>query len=210
MESRRAFVPGGTFFFTVVTYDRRKTFSQPAAARLLGSVLRRCIARWPMTVHAIVLLPDHWHTIWSLPSGDDAYPTRLGWAKKEFPSIGYRSVVPKLQFHPEKGVNAAGVFGSRGTGSTRSKTRMIFRTISIMSIGIRSSTGTCGVRRIGRIPVSIVGSGEGCIQRTGDVTPKAKAPRPRPSPPSKTRANRKRIWHPSVMLCMTTAIRSTV
>ena len=84
MEYRRAFVPGGTFFFTVVTYDRRKTFSQPAAARLLGSVLRRCIARWPMTVHAIVLLPDHWHTIWSLPSGDDAYPTRLGWAKKEF------------------------------------------------------------------------------------------------------------------------------
>ena len=84
MEYRRAFVPGGTFFFTVVTFNRRETFTDLAAIRILGSVLRRSILRWPVTVHAIVVLPDHWHTIWSLPSGDTEYPKRLGWIKKEF------------------------------------------------------------------------------------------------------------------------------
>jgi len=84
MEYRRAFVPGGTFFFTVVTFARQPIFSQPLAVRLLGSVLRRCLSRWPATVNAIVLLPDHCHTIWTLPPGDSEYPKRIGWIKKEF------------------------------------------------------------------------------------------------------------------------------
>ena len=81
---RRAIVPGGTFFFTIVVDRRRRLFDDPAAVALLGSVIRRCLMRWPVVVNAIVLLPDHWHTIWSLPSGDSGYPKRLGWIKKEF------------------------------------------------------------------------------------------------------------------------------
>jgi len=50
----------------------------------LGSVFRRCLVRWPFTVNAIVLLPDHLHAIWSLPPGDSEYPKRWGWLKKEF------------------------------------------------------------------------------------------------------------------------------
>ena len=83
-DYRRFFVPGGTFFFTVVVHQRRRLFADPAAITLLGSVLRRCVMRWPMRVDAIVLLPNHFHTIWSLPPGDSEYPKRLGWAKKEF------------------------------------------------------------------------------------------------------------------------------
>jgi len=51
---------------------------------LLGSILRQCILKWPFTIDAIVLLPDHLHAIWSLPPGDDEYSKRWGWIKKEF------------------------------------------------------------------------------------------------------------------------------
>ncbi|MCG8587180.1 MAG: transposase [Pirellulales bacterium] len=83
-DYRRYFVQGGSYFFTLVVDRRRPLFRNLDAVRLLGDVLRDTSARWPMTVHAIVLLPDHLHTIWSLPSGDSAYSKRLGWAKKEF------------------------------------------------------------------------------------------------------------------------------
>ena len=81
---RRAYVPGGSFFFTVVVHRRRHLFADPPATALLGSVLRRCQMRWPFTVNAVVLLPDHLHAIWSLPAGDSEYPRRWGWTKKEF------------------------------------------------------------------------------------------------------------------------------
>ena len=73
---RRNFVPGGKFFFTVVTC-RRKPFLTTSSAR---SSLRRAIQivrqRQPFTLDAIVLLPDHLHTVWTLPSGDGDYSTR--------------------------------------------------------------------------------------------------------------------------------------
>jgi putative transposase len=33
---------------------------------------------------AIVLLPDHWHTVWTLPPGDQQYPLRWARIKEEF------------------------------------------------------------------------------------------------------------------------------
>jgi putative transposase len=81
---RRAFVPGGTFFFTVVTDRRAPLFGQAMARRLLGSLFRRSQLRRPYSIRAIVLLPDHLHAIWSLPPGDADYPARWGWIKREF------------------------------------------------------------------------------------------------------------------------------
>ncbi len=81
---RRAIIPGGSFFFTLVVHKRRPLFSQSSSVALLGSVFRRCQMRWPFTMNAIVLLPNHLHAIWSLPPGDDEYSKRWGWLKKEF------------------------------------------------------------------------------------------------------------------------------
>ena len=81
---RRAFVPGGMFFFTLVTDRRRPLFESPVARQLLGQCFRECQARWPFSMPAIVLLPDHLHAIWSLPPGDSNYSTRWAWIKKEF------------------------------------------------------------------------------------------------------------------------------
>ena len=81
---RRYLVPGGTYFFTVVTEGRRKLFEDCRARCLLGSVFRRCLVRSPMDVLAIVLLPDHLHCLWSLPPGDCDYSGRWRWLKGEF------------------------------------------------------------------------------------------------------------------------------
>lgn len=50
----------------------------------MGSVLRRCLARFPVQVAAMVLLPDHLHTLWALPRGDMDYSTCWKWIKREF------------------------------------------------------------------------------------------------------------------------------
>jgi putative transposase len=83
-DYRRWFVAGGSYFFTVVVHRRRPLFGDSDAVALLGGLLRQCHARWPVTVNAIVLLPDHLHAMWTLPRGDSDYSKRWGWIKKEF------------------------------------------------------------------------------------------------------------------------------
>jgi putative transposase len=74
-QYRRAFVPGGTFFFTVTLLERgRKLLTKHI------DNLRRSFAaarqRRPFTVEAMVILPDHLHCIWTLPPGDADFSTR--------------------------------------------------------------------------------------------------------------------------------------
>jgi len=83
-EYHRYFVPGGTYFFTVVTQHRETLFCDDAARRTLGSVMRDCLLRYPVRTIAIVLLPEHLHALWALPTGDDAYSFRWRWIKREF------------------------------------------------------------------------------------------------------------------------------
>jgi len=81
-DYRRAIIPGGTFFFTVVTYQRREIFADSPAREMLGKSIRECIERKPFQLDAIVLLPDHLHSIWSLPPGDEDFS---GWWKSRVP-----------------------------------------------------------------------------------------------------------------------------
>ena len=81
---RRARVPGASYFFTVVTHNRTPLFRDAAARRMLRGAFQDCLAKWPFTITAIVLLPDHLHTIWTLPPGDDEYSRRWNLIKKEF------------------------------------------------------------------------------------------------------------------------------
>ena len=83
-DYRRYFVAGATYFFTLKTEWNEPLFNDPANVELLGNVLREMDARWPVTIDAMVLLPDHLHAVWSLPPGDQDYSKRWGWVKKEF------------------------------------------------------------------------------------------------------------------------------
>ena len=81
---RRTIVPGGTFFFTVVTDKRRPIFETAVARKLLGNAIRDCQAAHPFEVVAVVLLPDHLHAIWNMPTGDANYSARWQWIKTQF------------------------------------------------------------------------------------------------------------------------------
>lgn len=75
---RRNFIPGGTFFFTVTLRDRRASVLVDHAD-LLRSAFRTTRAALPFHVDAIVLLPEHLHTIWTLPPEDADFSDR--WRK---------------------------------------------------------------------------------------------------------------------------------
>jgi len=81
---RRVLVPGGTYAFTLVTEGRAPILTSPVGRSILRQVLCDCRRTWPFDIVAVVLLPDHLHTLWRLPTGDCAYPRRIGWIKKEF------------------------------------------------------------------------------------------------------------------------------
>ena len=73
---RRNYAPGGTYFFTVVTHGREPFLTTPLARKCLhGAFAEEGVIR-PFDIVAILLLPDHLHTIWTLPDGDDDYSTR--------------------------------------------------------------------------------------------------------------------------------------
>jgi putative transposase len=81
---RRCFVPGGTYFFTVVTHRRRSFLTDDMARAALRQALREVRARHPVAIDAIVLLPDHLHAVWTLPLDDDRYPLRWRQIKSRF------------------------------------------------------------------------------------------------------------------------------
>jgi putative transposase len=81
---RRIFRPGGTYFFTLVTHLRRPFLCSGNARACLRTALDACQTRWPFTLYAIVLLPDHLHTIWVLPPGDCSYSRRIAFIKQHF------------------------------------------------------------------------------------------------------------------------------
>jgi putative transposase len=73
---RRAYLSGGCFFFTLVTHDRQRLFDGDRTVARLREGFRRTMAKHPFEIHAIVILPDHLHTVWRLPDGDGDYSLR--------------------------------------------------------------------------------------------------------------------------------------
>jgi putative transposase len=84
MKYRRANSPGSSFFFTVVTFDRRKIFDNEQAVALLRRAIEVVRAQRPFKVEAAVILPDHLHMLWRLPDGDSDYATRWRLIKSYF------------------------------------------------------------------------------------------------------------------------------
>ena len=79
----RAFVPGGTFFFTVALLERRRQLltAHIADLRAAFTATRR---QNPFVTNAMVVLPDHLHCIWTLPAGDADFSSRWQAIKAQF------------------------------------------------------------------------------------------------------------------------------
>lgn len=102
---RRNRVPGGTYFFTVNLLERKSLLLIEHIGELREAV-RIVRAQQPFHIDSWVVLPDHMHAIWTLPSGDDRYSDRWRAIKKAFskaiPKTEYRSRV-RIKRH-ERGI----------------------------------------------------------------------------------------------------------
>lgn len=65
---RRNLISGGTYFFTVNLADRQSRLLTENIGSLRAA-FRYTRLLQPFTIDAIVVLPDHLHTIWTLPEG---------------------------------------------------------------------------------------------------------------------------------------------
>jgi len=79
---RRTSIPGGTFFFTVVTWNRRPIFTCEENVEKLRHAFRKVKKTRPFEIDAIVVLPDHLHCIWRLPDNDNDFSGRWREIKK--------------------------------------------------------------------------------------------------------------------------------
>ena len=75
MRYRRNLVPGGTFFFTATLVDRQAR-ALVDHITVLRSAFRTTRIERPFTIDAIVVLPDHVHTIMTLPPQDADFAGR--------------------------------------------------------------------------------------------------------------------------------------
>ncbi|MBS9777319.1 MAG: transposase [Gammaproteobacteria bacterium] len=80
----RANVAGGTFFFTVNLAERKNNDLLIRYIDILRDAFRDTKNRHPFTIDAIVILPEHLHTIWTLPENDKNYSMRWRLIKTYF------------------------------------------------------------------------------------------------------------------------------
>lgn len=81
---RRAWIPGGTFFLTIVTHRRQPLFREGERVEQLRQAIAIVKTETPFEIVAAVVLPDHLHFIWKLPSGDTNFSRRVGRLKVLF------------------------------------------------------------------------------------------------------------------------------
>lgn len=104
MRYRRAFVPGGSFFFTVVTAGRRPLLSSSDSVNVLRNAFRVVRIKHPYELDAIVVMPDHLHCILTLPPGDADFAKRWRLIKTWFT----KNYDPKLRKTPKRAQIARG------------------------------------------------------------------------------------------------------
>lgn len=80
---RRAWIPGGCYFFTLALADRHAR-TLAAYVDLLRAAVAQARKARPFRIDACVVLPDHLHMVWTLPPGDADYAVRIGHLKAVF------------------------------------------------------------------------------------------------------------------------------
>lgn len=84
MRYRRLVAPGASFFFTVVTEERRPIFASEEAVALFTAAVENVRVRHRFDLEAQVILPDHIHAIWKMPETDSDYSKRWRLIKEAF------------------------------------------------------------------------------------------------------------------------------
>ena len=83
-DYRRAWHPGGTYFFTVNLLQRQGNNLLIQYVDVLREVVRSVRQRHPFITHSWAVLPDHLHCVIELPPDDADFATRWRLIKMEF------------------------------------------------------------------------------------------------------------------------------
>ncbi len=83
MQYRRANVPGACYFFTVNIAERNQSLLVDYIDEL-RLAFKKTRQDHAFDIVAIVVLPDHLHTLWQLPEDDANYPMRWNLIKRRF------------------------------------------------------------------------------------------------------------------------------
>ena len=83
-DYRRAWHPGGTYFFTVNLLQRQGNDLLTRYIELLRAVVKSGRQRHPFKIHGWVVLPEHLHCVIELPPDDTNHATRWRLIKMEF------------------------------------------------------------------------------------------------------------------------------
>ncbi len=86
-DLRRLYIESGTYFFTVVTNKQRDLLCKQEARLALRTAVNDVRSAHPFDIIAWVLLPDHLHCIWTLPSDDADFSIRWSLIKR---SVSYQ------------------------------------------------------------------------------------------------------------------------
>jgi putative transposase len=93
---RRAFIPGGTWFFTVNLLERHHNDLLIREINLLRETVRGVRERNPFHIDAWVVMPEHLHCVWTLPPGDSDFGKRWRLIKS-----GFSRALPKTERRSE-------------------------------------------------------------------------------------------------------------
>ena len=89
---RRAWHPGGTYFFTVNLLQRHENDLLVRQITLLRSIVRAVRQRHPFHIHGWVVLPDHMHCVVEMPAGDADFALRWRLIK-----MGFSKALPRSE-----------------------------------------------------------------------------------------------------------------
>ena len=81
---KRQRIDGGCYFFTVNLANRHNNDLLVREIAALREAFRQTRADHPFEIDAIVVLPEHLHTIWQLPPNDHDFSTRWRLIKSRF------------------------------------------------------------------------------------------------------------------------------
>ena len=86
MQYRRANIAGATYFITANLAERgtRGATSLTKHIGILRDALRQVKSSHPFHIDAMVVLPDHFHLLMTLPPDDASFSTRIGAIKSMF------------------------------------------------------------------------------------------------------------------------------
>jgi putative transposase len=91
-DYRRAWHPGGTYFFTVNLLQRHDNDLLTRHIDMLRDGVRSVQIRYPFHIHGWVVLPDHLHCVIELPEHDADFATRWRLIK-----MGFSKATPKME-----------------------------------------------------------------------------------------------------------------